>query len=631
MSNSCGASWNKGHGKLLTPDAHGPLVERVQDLRGELQKAESLVSSCTHDVEASWEQSARRLGSLETGLSHLSERLAVLGNQVQALVDNAVVKTERGCKFTADLVAKLEQRLEAMEATSALVDTLATQQRDQQSLTSLQVRVDALVEGLSAEARLREESFRRLELQCRQVREFQYQVQLPESAAVETRSEQLPHVPGPGGHAANSNNGGSSVPSNAATLPLAGSLEAPTAESALAEASLQARSQANLERGGYASLNLGASEKGSLPLQPRIHSLRLPLEGNQPVPEIQSVAEWSRRRSASMPPAIRRRAEPDVKVEEIVVTEFDVCVPTEEIPISTRGSETLVEPSSSATPTLEPLCHRVEPADGQNASISAVPQRTERALSAALPSGRSSVTQRAASIASPRAPVTQRAASIASPRDSPAAQKPQPSRTPVGAMRFLRNLQRNSGHGSAGGSLLSPSETSATLTPPHSWANGIAPSISGSPHRRSAKPLSPRVRGSRTSRCYSLPHFSAHGSLQDAVPMAMMSSPSRRSATPSCVTGHGQTTTHSTFASASPLAHVTPGRSAHQLQSSPGGVFMAAPPLLPLMSHTFSADHVSQQQWMNGDSGNLFRSASCNTLLHPVQPGCWGLLQQGSS
>lgn len=350
----------------------------------------------------------------------------------------------------------------------------------------------------------------------------------------------------------------------------------------------------------------------SLPPQPRLHSLRLPLEGNQPVPEVQSVAEWSRRRTASMPAALRRQAEADVRVEEVVVTEVEVCVPTETNPISTRGSEALAEPAMRAAPVLEPPsaldrhCHLVELADGQSPGISAATQRTDtRPLPAVEPAGRS--------------PATQHAASVVSPRDSPVAQKPQPPRTPTVAVGLHQHLHRNSGRGCAGGSLFSPSETATTLTPP-----GNAPSLGGSPPRRPTRLLSPRARGSMTSRAHSLPHSSAHGRLQDAVPVAVMSSPSRRPSTPSCATGHGQSTSIS-FASSPPPwdPHLAPGGRASQLHPSLSGRLVGAPPLLPLMPLPLSAEHVSQQQRMSGDCSNIFRSASYGTLVHPVQSGCF--------
>jgi len=301
-----------------------------------------------------------------------------------------------------------------------------------------------------------------------------------------------------------------------------------------------------------------------------------------------------------------------------------------EIPISSQGNEALAEPTVSEASVPEPSQPQdpqgcpveLTDSDVQNSGLAAAPQQTEsRPLSAAMPPATS--------------PLTQRTASVASPRDSPVAHKPQPPCTPTVASGLHRNLQRSSGRGSAaGGSLFSPSETSATLSPPHSWAAGTVPSLSGTPHRRPAKPLSPgRVRSSRTSRGFSQPHFPAHARPQD-VPLAMMSSPSRRSTTPFCVTRHGQGISNPSFPASSTMALAAPagpGSHVRQPQSAPGGFFVAAPSLLPLMPHAFSTEHVSQQQRMNGDSSNLLRSASCSTLVHPVQPGMWGLLPQGSS
>lgn len=211
-----------------TNAASDPMAMRCQGLKGELQKAEERVSSCSQQVEVSWEQSAKRLSCMESGLDFLTDRLAILNNQVQTMTDSSASNTS-GVEIALPSDAKplvmagafeqLEQHLsllrtqlnQRMEDLTNRVDELAqhrfedkrrfdslqeqvfahsqrferlrvaqscqditancgtfeTVDSSKETLASLPSRVDRLEKLLSTERQLREASISRLELQCR--------------------------------------------------------------------------------------------------------------------------------------------------------------------------------------------------------------------------------------------------------------------------------------------------------------------------------------------------------------------------------------------------------------------------------------------------------------------------------
>jgi len=219
-----------------------PMAMRFQGLKGELQKAEERVSSCSQGVEVSWEQSAKRLSSMESGLELLTDRLTVLNNQVQTMTDSSACNTsgvETGLTsdgralVAADALEQLEQqlcllckqlnqrieditnrvdelaqlklvdnhrldaleeqilahsqRLERFQAAKSCYDTNADGETDQSSketLASLRSRMDALAKLLSTEGQLREASISRLEWHFRQAHGFPQQPTDQERCAV---------------------------------------------------------------------------------------------------------------------------------------------------------------------------------------------------------------------------------------------------------------------------------------------------------------------------------------------------------------------------------------------------------------------------------------------------------------
>lgn len=153
-------------------------------MQRQLQKAETMLSTCMQTVEAAWEMSAQKLAKFDEKLSELDGRLLLLNDKQQldaaSLSVNALPATpsmepltvaSKTAPVPSDLfhhssrlsslenrVVELQQRLDATPSSH-----VQDERKQMESLDFLNHRIASLSERLSAEAKVREAQFRRLE------------------------------------------------------------------------------------------------------------------------------------------------------------------------------------------------------------------------------------------------------------------------------------------------------------------------------------------------------------------------------------------------------------------------------------------------------------------------------------
>ncbi|CAE8679173.1 unnamed protein product [Polarella glacialis] len=156
------------------------VADFLNRLRENLGEAEARVSHCSQSVEAAWTLTSQRLSAFDSRLSALDSHLAELadhkahlavGTQPESGLNNRIELLEsRFGEFWRTIELKCEQlaehqrlqpRADGDKAWKGVAS--AELQLEPLALAQLRLRVDALAEGLAAEARLRKEDIGRLE------------------------------------------------------------------------------------------------------------------------------------------------------------------------------------------------------------------------------------------------------------------------------------------------------------------------------------------------------------------------------------------------------------------------------------------------------------------------------------
>eukprot|EP00439_Symbiodinium_sp_Y106_P055972 s2306_g7.t2 len=122
----------------------------VLTLQEQLQGAEAMLVTCNQMVEAAWALASQRLTAFDSRLSQLDLKLAALSQKQNQVHEDTLPRPEADRRLSL-----LEQRFEALEQRISMPSSL---EKD-----GFGLRLASLSERLAAEARVREEQFRRLE------------------------------------------------------------------------------------------------------------------------------------------------------------------------------------------------------------------------------------------------------------------------------------------------------------------------------------------------------------------------------------------------------------------------------------------------------------------------------------
>ncbi|CAE7939843.1 unnamed protein product, partial [Symbiodinium necroappetens] len=123
----------------------------VRTLQQQLQGAEAMLATC-NQVEAAWALASQRLTAFDSRLSQLDLKLAALSQKQNQVCEDQDTLPRHETDLRLSL---LEQRFEALQQRISMP---SSPEKD-----GLGLRLASLSERLSAEARVREEQFRRLE------------------------------------------------------------------------------------------------------------------------------------------------------------------------------------------------------------------------------------------------------------------------------------------------------------------------------------------------------------------------------------------------------------------------------------------------------------------------------------
>ncbi|CAE7776673.1 unnamed protein product [Symbiodinium sp. CCMP2592] len=128
----------------------------VLTLQEQLQGAEAMLVTCNQMVEAAWALASQRLTAFDSRLSQLDLKLAALSQKQNQVHEDTLPALPRP-EADADRgrLSLLEQRFEALEERISMP---SSPEKD-----GFGLRLASLSERLAAEARVREEQFRRLE------------------------------------------------------------------------------------------------------------------------------------------------------------------------------------------------------------------------------------------------------------------------------------------------------------------------------------------------------------------------------------------------------------------------------------------------------------------------------------
>lgn len=143
----------------------------LQKVQLHLAEAESKVANCSRHVDEAWSRASQQLSLFDTRLLNLDSYLSDLALQQR----EALAGLDSLPGKTGDRIAQLELRLDELSRDVKAASAPATVcQQDQiqqdgneereRELDLIRLRVEALSERLSSEARVREEQFRRLEI-----------------------------------------------------------------------------------------------------------------------------------------------------------------------------------------------------------------------------------------------------------------------------------------------------------------------------------------------------------------------------------------------------------------------------------------------------------------------------------
>ncbi|OLP86243.1 hypothetical protein AK812_SmicGene32672 [Symbiodinium microadriaticum] len=142
-----------GAGSWLHGDsAMGAPCHAVRTLQQQLQGAEAMLATCNQVVEAAWALASQRLTAFDSRLSQLDLKLAALSQKQNQVYEDQDTLPRHETDLRLSL---LEQRFEALQQRISMP---SSPEKD-----GLGLRLASLSERLSAEARVREEQFRRLE------------------------------------------------------------------------------------------------------------------------------------------------------------------------------------------------------------------------------------------------------------------------------------------------------------------------------------------------------------------------------------------------------------------------------------------------------------------------------------